>query len=66
VQLDELCMACLTQKHKHVEHCNQVNQCVKGYQKYSRYFGHPVGNGNSRSYTLFIVLAFIVAILLQF
>lgn len=65
-QLDELCLSCLTMKYAHVEHCNKCNQCVKDFQKHCKLFNTCVGEGNAKSYVIFLLLNTLFAAVLAF
>ncbi|CDW71334.1 probable s-acyltransferase at2g14255-like [Stylonychia lemnae] len=58
--LNQCCFLCLEHKGTHQDHCFKCRKCVRYAQKHSVFFNQCVGEENMLSYTLFILLNFIV------
>ena len=61
VRLDSVCFVCLKVKDKHVEHCKRCARCVEGLHEHERGLGGVcIGQGNQRSYAIYIGLSFVL------
>lgn len=55
----EICFDCLLKKPKHMEHCEEVNRCVAGFQLYNPILNICVGKGNLRVYFFWCFFTFL-------
>lgn len=56
-QLDEICLVCLTEKFRQMEHCQKCNRCIKHFHTHSSLFDVCFGDANVRPFVLYHVLS---------
>lgn len=60
IRLDSVCFICLRVKGRHVEHCKRLGRCVEGLHE-DKSGLVCIGQGNQRSYAIYIGCSFVLA-----